>query len=117
MTNLLFAKGVAFAAASVAEGAVRFFEDVALSVSDVFARENPKALTSGPRKKGEIVMQEDYLHTDQINTPAMVVNNSAMLDGSSLIESEISEDHHDQSDFFVWALNKYSFLVLRCQSI
>ena len=97
---------MAFAVAGVAEGAVRFVEDIALSASDAFARESRKALTlrSTPKEHDtpESGVQDDHHLTDQITTPeaSLVLNE---VDGSSLIGIPTNDDHDNVSDFFVWA--------------
>lgn len=108
--NFLFCSfylsGVAFAVAGVAEGAVRFVEDIAMSASDAFARESRKALTLGSTLKEhdtpESVVQDDGHLTDQITIPAtsLVLNE---VDGSSLIGIPTNDAHDNVSDFFVWA--------------
>lgn len=97
---------MAFAVAGVAEGAVRFVEDIAMSASDAFARESRKALTLGSTPKEhdtpESVVQDDDHLTDQLTIPAasLVLNE---VDGSSLIGIPTNDDHDNVSDFFVWA--------------
>ena len=108
-------KGVTFAAASIAEGAVRFFGDIAMSVSDMFATESQNALKTGstpPTERSHALdtPTKDTPHTDQLDThsAALIMNDTTQLDESSLIHSQMSDDcqDDDQSSFiFLWAMN------------
>ena len=107
----MFVKGVTFAAASIAEGAVRFVGDIAMSVSEMFATESQHALESGltPKEKRHMLdiatiesTKQSGLHTDHLDT--LVINDTAKLDGSPLVESQMNDDN-DQSYFFLWAMN------------
>eukprot|EP00984_Skeletonema_dohrnii_P018714 scaffold8790_cov126-Skeletonema_dohrnii-CCMP3373.AAC.7 len=107
---------VTFAAASIAEGAVRFVGDIAMSVSDMFATESQHALDSGlaPEEKRRIDIatkestRESGLHTDHLDiATTSVMNDTTKLDGSSLVESQMNDDddYNDQSYFLLWAMN------------
>lgn len=75
----------------------------------MFARESQNSLTSGltPNERGRTLesdVQKDDRHSDQLFTPTL--NKTAkMFEGSSLIESQMNEEYHGESDFFGWALN------------
>jgi len=113
----LFVKGVTFAAASIAEGAVRFVGDIAMSMSDMFATESQHALDSGltPKEKRHMLdiatkesTKQNGLHTDHLDiATTSVINDTTKLDGSSLVESQMNDndDYNDQSYFFLWAMN------------
>ena len=109
MTLCLFGKGITFAAASIAEGAVRFVGDIAMSVSDMFATETQNALESGlASTERSHALDTATIETDQLDTHSttLVMNETTQLDGSSLIESQMSDDHSDDEPFiFLWAMN------------
>lgn len=79
----------------------------------MFARESQNALTSGSTTTErmhtlESDVQEDNHHADQMSTSAATLasNKTAkMIEGSPLIESQMIEEHQNESDFFGWALN------------
>mmetsp|Transcript_11802 Transcript_11802/g.23737 ORF Transcript_11802/g.23737 Transcript_11802/m.23737 type:complete len:1031 (+) Transcript_11802:85-3177(+) len=108
---------VTFAAASIAEGAVRFVGDIAMSMSDMFATESQHALDSGltPKEKRHMLdiatkesTKQNGLHTDHLDiATTSVINDTTKLDGSSLVESQMNDndDYNDQSYFFLWAMN------------
>ncbi|KAL7491273.1 hypothetical protein ACHAWT_000672 [Skeletonema menzelii] len=99
---------VTFAAASIAEGAVRFVGDIAMSVSDMFATETQNALESGlPSTERSHALDIATKETDQLDTHSTtpVMNETTQFDGS-LIESQMENDRNDDQSFiFLWAMN------------
>lgn len=104
----LCGEGVTFAAASIAEGAVRFVGDIAMSVSDMFATETQNALESGlPSTERSHALDIATKETDQLDTHSTtpVMNETTQFDGS-LIESQMENDRNDDQSFiFLWAMN------------
>lgn len=103
----MFAKGVAFAAASIAEGAVRFVSDMALSASDMFARDLnvlDSGLTPIESRHTLGANNEPGIHMVDSHTTTLA-KNETKLDESSLINNQMSDDRNDETYVLLWAMN------------
>jgi len=101
---------VTFAAASIAEGVVRFVGDMALSVSDMFATESLNVLDSGleltaiERRHTLGANKEPGIHIVDSHTTTLTMNETN-FDEIHLINNQKSDDLNDQTYIFMWAMN------------
>ncbi len=85
---------------------------MALSASDMFAKESLNALDSGLKPiEGRVTEKETRIHIVDTHRTTLAMNETG-LDESSLIKNQKSDDSNDQTYIFLWAMNNVGDIMV-----